>query len=78
MRFGDVITLETKLVRLKKDASRWSIQHRFLSGESLCATITIDGSWIDMKTRKLVSPPPQEAIDVMNSFPKSDEFVWED
>ncbi|MBL0105357.1 MAG: thioesterase family protein [Bacteroidetes bacterium] len=78
MRFGDEVTLETKILKLKRDASRWSIQHRFLLGEMLCATITIDGSWIDMKTRKLASPPPQAAIDVMNAFPKSEGFVWEE
>jgi acyl-CoA thioester hydrolase len=76
IRLGDVITMTAQLAKMKPDASRWTIQHQFLNANNkLCATLTIDGSWLDTSKRKLLSPVPQVVIDVFNFFPKADDFV---
>ena len=43
--------------------------------DTLCATITVDGAWMDTKLRKLASPTPEIAIQALSIFPKSDDFV---
>lgn len=76
IKITDTITITSKLSRMREDASRWTIQHEFLSSENkLCALLTLDGAWMDTRMRKLASPTPQIVIDVFNAFPKSDDFV---
>jgi len=73
IRFSDVISIHTKLVSLSHDASRWTLQHEFYNLKGiLCALITIDGAWMDIKLRKLCNPTPQVLVEVMNNFPKSE------
>lgn len=76
--FGDVITLNLQLVKSKKDASRWTMQHQvFKNGDIVSAIITVDGAWIDTKLRKLAVPP-----EMFNSqfqlIPKAVDFTWLD
>lgn len=75
IKLSDVIILQTKMSKMKTDASRWSIVHEFYKGDVLCAVITGDGAWIDTKLRKLASPTPQIVIDVLNVFPKTADFI---
>jgi acyl-CoA thioester hydrolase len=61
---------------MKADASRWTIVHELHNHEGLlCAKISIDGAWMDTKLRKLATPTPAIALDVMNSIPKTDDFI---
>jgi acyl-CoA thioester hydrolase len=76
IRFSDSITIDTKMLKMKPDASRWTIEHIFLnSDDKICAKITLDGAWLDTKTRKLKTELPQVVSDVFNSFPKSHDFT---
>ena len=76
LKLSDIITMHTTISKMTTDASRWSIVHEFKNTDDLvCATITVDGAWMDTKLRKLVNPVPQIAIDAMNSIPKSDSFI---
>jgi acyl-CoA thioester hydrolase len=64
------------LIRSRKDYSRWSIQHQILkNGETLCAVITVDGAWINVAERKLMSPPEQ-VIEVFSKMPIAETFEW--
>ncbi|WP_338648244.1 acyl-CoA thioesterase [Flavobacterium sp. KS-LB2] len=75
IKLGDTIFMQTKTSKMKPDASRWSIVHEFLNKDNqICATITVDGAWMDVKLRKLASPTPQIAIDALSIFPKSETF----
>ena len=75
IKLGDTIFMQTKTSKMKPDASRWSIVHEFLNKDNqICATITVDGAWMDVKLRKLASPTPQIAIDALSIFPKSESF----
>jgi acyl-CoA thioester hydrolase len=75
IRFADEISISTKISKMKPDASRWTIEHLLLNQQGkTCAIITVDGAWIDTKLRKLRNQLPQIAMDVLNSFPKSEDF----
>lgn len=58
IRFGDRVSINIKLDKLKADFSRWTMVHEiFRNNDSLAAVITVDGAWIDTQKRKLVLPP---------------------
>jgi acyl-CoA thioester hydrolase len=76
LKLSDKIFIHTKTSKMKADASRWSIIHEFRrEDDTLCATITVDGAWMDTKLRKLASPTPEIAIQALSIFPKSDDFI---
>ena len=75
IKLSDKIFMRTKTSKVNADASRWSIVHEFMNEDNkLCATITVDGAWMDLKLRKLASPTPAIAIEALSSMPKSDTF----
>jgi len=76
IRLGNQITITTKIGKMKPDASRWTIVHELKNEkDELCAIISVDGAWMDTKLRKLANPTPQIVHDVMNAFPKTDDFI---
>jgi acyl-CoA thioester hydrolase len=72
---SDVIIMQTKMAKMKVDASRWSIVHEFYKEDVLCAVITVDGAWMDTKLRKLATPTPQVVVDALSIFPKTADFI---
>jgi acyl-CoA thioester hydrolase len=67
--------MHTKISKMRPDASRWSIVHEFKNEEDkLCATITVDGAWMDTKLRKIANPTPEIAMEAMNSIPKTELY----
>ena len=75
IKLSDKIFMHTKTSKVNPDASRWSIVHEFMNEDNkLCATITVDGAWMDLKLRKPASPTPAIAIEALSSMPKSDTF----
>ena len=76
IRMGNTITISTKIGKMKPDASRWTIVHELHNEKNeLCAVISVDGAWMDTKLRKLATPTPAIVVDVMNAFPKTDDFI---
>lgn len=76
IRSEDVVNIDLKLVKARKDISRWSIQHQITKNSSfLSAVITVDGAWINMTERKLVAPH-EKVVDVFNAMPKAENFEW--
>ena len=76
IHLNDTITITTKIGKMRADASRWTIVHDFHNHEgALCAKITIDGAWMDTQLRKLAVPTPPIALQVMDSIPKTDDFI---
>jgi acyl-CoA thioester hydrolase len=76
IRLGNKITISTKIGKMKPDASRWTIVHELRNEkDELCAVLSVDGAWMDTKTRKLASPTPEIVQEVMNAFPKTEDFV---
>jgi acyl-CoA thioester hydrolase len=78
IRLHDKITIDLKLVKAKKDFSRWSIRHTIKkNGETIAAILTVEGAWIDLVKRKL-TVPPIEAAEVFNKMQRGDDFQWLD
>jgi acyl-CoA thioester hydrolase len=76
IRSEDVVHIDLKLIRARKDISRWSIQHHITKNTNLlAAVITVDGAWINMSERKLAAPH-EKVIEVFNAMPKADDFEW--
>jgi acyl-CoA thioester hydrolase len=76
IRSGDVVTINLKLIRARKDFSRWSIQHHITKNESvLSAVLTVDGAWMNVVERKLASPP-EKVFEVFDKMPKDEKFEW--
>jgi acyl-CoA thioester hydrolase len=75
IRLSDDITISCLMSKMRSDASRWSIRHEFRNQDNeLCATLTLDGAWMDTKLRKIADPTPQIAADTFNKMPKSEDF----
>ena len=77
VRFGDIVKMDLRLIRSKEDFSRWSIQHHITKNEgTLCAVLTVDGAWMNVQQRKLMSPPEQ-VHEVFKKMPKDENFQWQ-
>jgi acyl-CoA thioester hydrolase len=77
IRLGDIIHLDLRLVKAKRDYSRWSITHDIKKEDgTLCCKLTVEGAWINVKERKLFTPP-EIVRDVFSKMQLSEEFEWE-
>jgi acyl-CoA thioester hydrolase len=78
IRQGDKITIDLKLLKSRRDHSRWTIQHVITKNEDIISAIlTLDGAWINTVERKLAIPPP-EAVKVFSQMPVDENFQWLD
>jgi acyl-CoA thioester hydrolase len=69
---GVVVTLA--LCGLSRDGSRFRIRNEFLKEDGTrVAQLNSLGGWMDLETRKLVSPPPALAA-ALDSLPRTDDF----
>ena len=76
IRLEDKLLIYVELVKTKRDYSRWTIRHRIVKeGDQLCATVTVDGAWIDIAKRKLTQPPPAVG-EAFLRMPQAPEFQW--
>ena len=76
IRLDSKISISTKVGKMKEDASRWTIIHELIDDQgTVCAVLTIDGAWMDTQLRKLAQPTPAIVQQVMNSFPKTEDFI---
>lgn len=78
IKMGDQVSINLKLVKAKRDFSRWSIQHQVIkNSDTLAAILTVDGAWLNIVERKLASPP-QHVNDIFSTMPKDEAFQWID
>lgn len=73
--FGDDLVMTAAVKSLRKDYSRFAFIHEIWRGETLCATVEVLGAWIDLKERKLTTPPA-EFISKFEHFPLHADFAW--
>ncbi|MCW3073908.1 MAG: thioesterase [Flaviaesturariibacter sp.] len=76
IKMGDAVSISLKLLRSRKDFSRWSFQHQISKNEdTVAAVLQVDGAWMDVLERKLATPP--EAITtVFEQMAKAEDFHW--
>ncbi|HLK28395.1 MAG TPA: acyl-CoA thioesterase [Puia sp.] len=76
VRLGDKLAINLKILRARKDYSRWTIKHEIIKNENiLAAVITVDGAWINTSLRKLATPE-QIVTNVFEAMPKDNSFEW--
>lgn len=75
LHYGDELKMNLLSTVLKRDYSRFSMRHEILKAGEVCATINVDGAWIDTIKRKL-TVPPQIGEEVLSAIPKSADFRW--
>ena len=76
IRLGDEVKINLVLAKSRKDYSRWTIKHNIVKNDGvLCSVLTVDGAWINLKERKLTTPP-SKVIEVFAEMPKPEDFEW--
>jgi acyl-CoA thioester hydrolase len=78
IRLGDKVTIGLKLLKSRRDYSRWTIQHDIIkNNDVVSAILTVDGAWLDTAKRKLATPP-EKVFDVFSQMPTPADFQWLD
>lgn len=78
IRMGDHVTINAKLLKARKDFSRFTIQHQIMKNpETVAAIITVDIAWMSAITRKL-AVLPEEDIKLLSEGPRAEGFQWEE
>jgi len=72
--FGEDVTVNVLFAGLSEDGSRWRVHQEVRRADGKPAAIlTIDGAWIHLDRRKLVSPP-LELLEALRSLPRTRDF----
>lgn len=76
IKLHDEVTIEVRLRHLSKDHSRFSFVHTFTKADgTYCATLIIEGAWMDTRLRKIAAPPAIAGV-AMEHLPRTEDFVW--
>lgn len=71
---NEEVRVDLKISKAREDGYKWSIIHTFYKkDDSVAATVTVDGAWMDLQQRK-VTVPPKEIVQAFEEFPKTDDF----
>lgn len=77
IKSGDEVRINLAVTKSRRDFSRWSIRHQITKAENiLCAELSVDGAWINLQQRKLMSPP-EKVIEVFEKMPRGEGFEWQ-
>jgi acyl-CoA thioester hydrolase len=75
---GETVTVTLVVTKSKKDGSRWSAMHEIKKQNgTVAAVMYADLAWMDLKLRKLASPPAIIAKMIQDA-PKHQDFVFEE
>lgn len=74
VRADDKIRVTCTIGGVSEDGRKFRIGHEIFRGDGVkAATITVDGAWFSIETRKVIAAPA-ELHNVMTSMPKSEKF----
>ena len=75
VRLHETVTVSYAVLAMSADGARFTVENQIwtASGE-LAATVRSTGGWLDLRTRKLVAPPP-ELLAAFAQVPRSPDFV---
>ncbi len=72
----DEVMLDLAVKGLSEDHGRFAFEHRFTkAGGTHCATLTVEGAWIDTRLRKLCPAPPM-ASNALDHLPRAAGSAW--
>ncbi|MBK7288847.1 MAG: thioesterase family protein [Chitinophagaceae bacterium] len=78
VRMGDVVTIDAKILKARRDFSRFTILHEIKKDtETVASIITVDIAWMSAVTRKLAALPEEDTKLLMQG-PFAENFQWED
>ncbi|TAD81975.1 MAG: thioesterase [Bacteroidetes bacterium] len=78
VNFGDTLVITASLLQARRDFSRYTIVHQLIKGaDTLAATVTINGAWLNTQTRKL-HIPDAALVAAFDNVPRSSNFTWEE
>lgn len=74
IRMDHAVEVSVRLSRARPDGSRWTFSHEFIRNDGeLCATLLVDGAWMDIARRKLTLPP-KDLMDAFMQLPRTADF----
>jgi acyl-CoA thioester hydrolase len=77
IKLDDDVSIDLRIRYLSKDHSRFSFAHTFTKADgTYCATLIVEGAWMDTRLRKLIAPPAL-ASDALHHLPRTEDFVWQ-
>lgn len=77
LNVGEVVQINLKLSKARKDGSRWSALHEIIKADgTVAAVINADLAWIDLTERKLTIPALAAAL--IADMPRIEGFNWQD
>jgi acyl-CoA thioester hydrolase len=75
VRLGDSLRINIRFAGASADFSRWIIEHEvFRQDGKKAAILRLEGAWLDLETRRMVSPPV-ELQQAFASAPRTPDFV---
>jgi acyl-CoA thioester hydrolase len=78
IKYGDKISISLQLIKGRRDYSRWTIGHEIKKEDgSFCASVTVDGAWLNVVERKLFTPP-EIVKKVFDQMPVGGNAEWLD
>ncbi|MEO7922133.1 MAG: acyl-CoA thioesterase [Chitinophagaceae bacterium] len=78
IRMNDPVTVDMKLLKAKRDFSRFTIVHTIYKNPStVSAILTVDIAWINGATRKLTVLPEEDRKE-LGAGPVAADFEWLD
>jgi acyl-CoA thioester hydrolase len=76
IKLHDEVYIDLKLRHLSRDHVRFSFEQVFSKADgTYCATLIVEGAWMDTRIRKLAAPPGITG-EVMDHLPRTEGFTW--
>ncbi|MBT2558511.1 thioesterase family protein [Hymenobacter sp. ISL-91] len=74
LHINEALRVGGELSGLNADGSRWNIVHTLYKPDGRpAATVSVEGAWLDLRTRKLTTPPPEIAA-LMAELPRHESY----
>jgi acyl-CoA thioester hydrolase len=74
LRLGDPLEIDLWLAAASADGRKWKFRHRILRGTDVAAIIEVEGAWLDLRMRKIVTPPA-EVVHALADVSRTEDFA---
>jgi acyl-CoA thioester hydrolase len=73
VRFGDQLEIDLQVAATSTDGRKWRMRHRIFRATDVVAIIEVDGAWLDLRARKIVTPP-DELLRAFADLSRTEDF----
>lgn len=71
---GDRVDVTVELAGMSDDGTNWRVRHKVFKGNGkLAMTSVVDGTWLDLRLRRAVEPPP-DLLALFRSLPRPADY----